>query len=97
MSDVCAAILEFADGTRDAGPALRLAGLLMVLETAAANPEPAVSGWFAAIADARLAARKAENDWLVSKLDEIHRHLLFGRYAEKDAEEERKKPLESTA
>lgn len=36
----------------------------------------AVNGWYAALADARLAARKAGNDWLVGKLNEIHRHLL---------------------
>lgn len=36
---------------------------------------PVAHGWFAALADARFAASKAENEWLVSKLDEIHQHL----------------------
>lgn len=40
------------------------------------TPDPTTKGWFAALADARLAARKDDNNWLVSKLDEIHQHLL---------------------
>lgn len=32
----------------------------------------ATAGWFAALSDARLAAKVAKNDWLVQKLAEIH-------------------------
>lgn len=39
-------------------------------------PDNSVNGWYAAIADAKHAARKAENTWLVEKLDEIHKYLI---------------------
>lgn len=37
--------------------------------------DPATRGWFAALADARLAARQAGNEWLMGKLDEIRAHV----------------------
>lgn len=38
--------------------------------------DPTTSGWYAALADAKHAARKADNAWLVEKLGEIHQHLI---------------------
>lgn len=41
----------------------------------APSPDATTKGWYAALADARLAARAAGNDWLAGKLNEIRAYI----------------------